>query len=258
MYSPQQITAGKKVNIKIIVEYDGSAYFGWQRQKDKPSIQQKIEDALKILFPGEKITLTGAGRTDTGVHAYNQCANFKISAEKFRDKGILKLKYSLNALLPGDIVIKSVKKVNDKFHSRYSAKKREYIYRFSVNEHAICRNYVYFIRQEFDAGLANKFCRTIKGIHCFKALCKNREDDHDFKCKVLEAGIKRRAAGIYEFRITANRFLHSMVRAVVGAMLKVSSGSLPHDEFTRKFKKGDEIKIQYVPSNALFLSKVTY
>lgn len=259
MYSESlNYNSGSLVNIKIVIEYDGSAYFGWQRQKDKPSIQKKIEDVLKILFPGELITLTGAGRTDTGVHAFNQCANFTINSEKINTKGLSNLKYSLNGLLPGDIVIKSAKKVTADFHARYSAKKREYFYRFSENSRAIGRNYVYHIRHKFDFVLAEKFCKLIKGKHSFRSLCKNREDKHNFMCIVFEAKVLRRSGGIFEFRISANRFLHSMVRAIVGAMLKVSSGSLTLQEFTRKFKNGDEIKIQYVPSNALFLSKVIY
>lgn len=250
--------SGSVVNIKIIIEYDGSAYFGWQRQKDKPSVQQKIESALQILFPGEKNTVTGAGRTDTGVHAYNQCANFKINRENYDKIGSAKLQHSLNALLPDDIVIKSVKKVSAVFHSRYSAKKREYIYRFSRQNSAIGRDYVYYIKHGFDIALAEKFCRIIKGTHSFRSLCKNHEDVHSFKCRVFDAKVLRRSGGVIEFRISANRFLHSMVRALTGALLKISSGNLSIEEFRKKFIKGDEIKIQYVPSKALFLSKVTY
>ena len=248
----------KTVNLKLIIEYDGKNYSGWQRQKNEPSIQQKIEDSLAVIFKGEKITITGAGRTDAGVHAYAQCANFRIDNTRLQQTGTERMKLSLNALLPDDIVIKSVNKVNAGFSARYSAKKREYIYRISENSRAIDREKVFNIKGSFDINIARKFCKIISGNHSFKALCKNKSDDHGFRSIVYKASVSKNKNGIIEFKICANRFLHSMVRALAGAMIKTATGKLSLEEFTEKFKKGDEIKIQYVPSNALFLSKVTY
>src|SRR3990172_3954860 len=107
------------LNIKLVIEYDGSKYFGWQRQSNKQTIQQTIEESLQVLFPGEKIKLTGAGRTDTGVHALGQIANFKISREKYIKYGKERLLRSLNAVLPADIAVKMLKCVGEDFHSRY-------------------------------------------------------------------------------------------------------------------------------------------
>jgi len=246
------------VNLKLVIEYDGKNYSGWQRQKKEASIQQKIEDSLKILFPGEKVTITGAGRTDAGVHAYGQCANFKVNKKKFKTFGINKLVHSLNALLPDDILIKKLSIVPLSFNSRYSAKSREYIYRFTTVKKAIDREGLYHIKYDIDLDKAKEFCKVIEGAHSFKTLCKNKTDDHDFYCNIVYARVSKKTGGIYEFKIAANRFLHSMVRALTGAMLLVSSGKMSITEFTQKFKKGDEIKIQYVPSNALFLLKVNY
>lgn len=246
------------VNLKLVIEYDGKNYSGWQRQKNEPSVQQKIEDSLAVIFKGEKITITGAGRTDAGVHAYAQCANFRIDRSRLQQTSTERLMISLNALLPGDIVIKSVKKVNTGFRARYSAKKREYIYRITESSRAIDREKVYNIKSSFDVKIARKFCKIITGNHSFKALCKNKTDDHGFRSIIYTAAVTKKKDGVIEFRISANRFLHSMVRAITGAMIKTATGRMPLEEFTEKFKKGDEIKIQYVPSNALFLSKVTY
>ncbi len=255
---PKSIRPDELINLKLIIEYDGAAYFGWQRQKDKPSIQQKIEKALSVLFKDETITIIGAGRTDAGVHAFKQCANFKCSKLKYLSNGNFKLKHSLNALLPDDIVIKKISKVPVDFHARYSAKKREYVYLFSNKIIALNREKIFYIRQKPDLLLAKKFCSKIIGYHSFRSLCKNKQDKHGFMCSVFSAGIVKKKNGIFEFKITANRFLHSMVRGVVGAMLKVSTGGLSIEEFNKKFIKGDEIKIQYVPSKALFLSNVIY
>lgn len=248
----------KQVNIKLVIEYDGKNYFGWQRQKKDKSIQQTIEDALTIIFRDEKVTIVGAGRTDAGVHAYNQCANFKIDKKKFEIAGIKRLYSSVNGLLPDDIVVKKINIVPIDFSSRYSAKSREYKYRITGTPRAIDGDKLYCIKHGFDMKAAKGFCKEIKGKHSFRSLCKNTDDDHGFMCDIKNADVKIRKDGIIEFTISANRFLHSMVRAIVGAMLKVASGKLSLNEFTQKFKKGDEIKTQYVPAKALFLSKVNY
>lgn len=245
-------------NLKLVIEYDGKNYSGWQRQTKLKSIQQTIEDALSVLFPGEKITIMGAGRTDAGVHAYGQVANFRVRKEKYISFGKNKLVYSLNALLPDDILIKKLKIVPEGFNSRYSAKSREYIYRITRIRKAIDREQLYYIKYDIDLDVAKEFCKTIVGLHSFKSLCKNKTDDHHFNCDVMYVGIRKRKDGVIDFKIAANRFLHSMVRAIIGVMLKVSSGKMSLNEFIQKFKKGVEIKTQYVPSHALFLSKVNY
>lgn len=246
------------INLKLLIEYDGKNYSGWQRQKTHRSIQQTLEEKISILMPGEKVTLNGAGRTDAGVHAYGQCANFKIEKRRIDKAGLGRLLISLNALLPDDIVVKQIKKVPVEFHARYSAKRREYIYRLTETRRAIEGDKLLQLKSNFDIKAAKSFCKVIKGNNSFRSLCKNKEDVHDFRSIIYSCEVKRRKDGIIVFTISANRFLHSMVRAIVGAMIKIASGNLTKEEFITKFKNGDEIKIQYVPANALFLSKVTY
>lgn len=249
------------VNLKLIIEYDGGNYFGWQRQakkSGKKTIQQVLEDTISVLFNNEDINLTGAGRTDAGVHAYAQCANVKVNESLYRKFGAEKLKYSLNSMLPDDIVIKKINRAKDDFHARYSAKQRSYRYFLTTEKHAIGSEKLYRLKTKFDIGLAGEYCKLLKGYRSFKSLCKNREDKHGFMCDVTSASVKVSSNGIIKFDITASRFLHSMVRAITGAMINIAAGKLTINEFKSKFIKGEPIKIQYVPANALFLVKVKY
>lgn len=254
---------GNKVNLKLVIEYDGKNYCGWQSQavssKNK-TIQQTIEESLQVLFPKEIIKLYGAGRTDSGVHAYGQVANFKVQKSSFDKLGHEKFLKSVNGILPNDIAVKNVRKVSEKFHSRYSAKKRFYRYYITNEKKGIDGDKYFHIKPniKIDIELAEEFCNLLKGIHSFRSLCKNKNDFHDFLCDVKYAKIKKLNKSDLMFEICASRFLHSMVRGVVGALLSVSTGKLPIKEFTSKFKKGEKIKIQYAGANALFLLKVKY
>jgi len=248
---------GGFVNIKLIIEYDGLRYFGWQRQSNKPTIQQIIEESLQLLFQDNNIKLAGAGRTDTGVHAAGQTANFKIEKPTFDKLGKDRFLRSLNSILPEDISVNKAQVVSDDFHARYSAKKRLYRYYLCFKKHGLTGSRMHFVKR-FDIDLAKEFCKLVTGPHSYKALCKNKEDDHDFYCNVYKAVIRKRKNGILEFEIEANRFLHSMVRAIIGAMISVASGKLTISEFKEKFNKGEALKIQYVPSKALVLEKIKY
>jgi tRNA pseudouridine38-40 synthase len=246
------------VNIKMLIEYDGAAYYGWQRQKNKPTVQQTIEESLQILLQGEKISLLGAGRTDSGVHARGQCANFRISKDLFKKLDLHKLAYRLNSLLPSDITIHQLKKVPDAFHARYSAKKRVYRYLITLAKRSYSAEKYYYHKGSFDILAAKEFCKVVEGIHSFKSMCKNDEDGHNFESNVFYAKLKKKKDSVIEFEICANRFLHSMVRAMLGAMLGIASGKMSIKEFKQKFQKGEPILIQYVPANALILEKIIY
>src|SRR5438045_3269063 len=127
--------ASNEINIKLLIEYDGKNYSGWQRQKNKPTIQESIENTLQVLFPNDKIKLIGAGRTDAGVHALNQAANFKVSKDSLSKLSPDRMLKSMNAMLPGDITVKKAAIVQADFHARYSAKRRIYKYLISTLKH---------------------------------------------------------------------------------------------------------------------------
>lgn len=251
----------QKVNLKLVIEYDGKNYCGWQRQSSSSkfkTIQQTIEESLQVLFPDEIIKLYGAGRTDSGVHAYGQVANFKIQKNSLVKFGKNKFLKSLNGILPNDIAVKSVNIVSERFHSRYSAKERVYRYFITSEKKGLNGDRFFHIKTKIDIKLAKEFCKLLVGIHSFESLCKNKEDRHDFLCNIKYAKIRKLNKNDTLFEISSSRFLHSMVRGIVGAMLNISSGKMSIKDFTSKFKKGDKIKIQYVPANALFLLKVKY
>lgn len=254
--------AGKElVNLKLVIEYNGKNYCGWQRQsaasKEK-TIQQTIEESLQVLFKGEKINLIGAGRTDSGVHALGQTANFKVSKKSFEKYPPAKLLTSLNAILPADIAVKSIKKANLDFHARYSAKSRVYRYYLCFDKKVLDGDKYHRLKTEFDIDLAEKFCKLLVGRHSFKSLCKNRTDDHEFYSEVKYVKLRKLKNDTVEFEICANRFLHSMVRAILGAMISIAAKKISINEFKTKFKKREDMVIQYVPAKALFLYKVNY
>lgn len=248
------------VNIKMIIEYDGTKYSGWQTQGKvkRKTIQGTLINSLQILFKGMDINLIGAGRTDAGVHAFGQVANFRIHSHYFWKLHLQKFKRSLNAILPQEISVKKISVVNPDFHSRYSAKGRTYSYYLSKYKRPLSMNKYYYLKKPFDLSLAKKYCSIIEGNHSFRYLCKNKTDKHDFRVLIKKAEVKLTKDDFIVFEVTANRFLHSMVRAIVGLMISVASGDLIPDDFKSRFYNNKPLKIQYAPSYGLFLKKVIY
>ncbi len=243
-------------NYKITVEYDGSGFYGWQRQKKfRNTIQECIEENLSKLLK-ESIPVTGAGRTDAGVHAYNQTANFKTNtlipdSDKFL--------YSLNSILPSSITVKSIRKVNNDFHSRYSAKRREYLYKITTREISIGRNYYFKLNYKLDFKVIDEFIKILVGYHSFKSLCRNKEDKHDFFCNLMKLEYRiNKAKNTIVFRILSDRYLHSMVRATIGVLIDLGRGKLELKDTYNKLINGEKIKTTYLPANALFLNKIYY
>jgi tRNA pseudouridine38-40 synthase len=239
----------------MTIEYDGVDFNGWQRQKNtRNTIQEYIESSLKSLLK-QDITLTGAGRTDADVSAFNQVANFKTEKE-FEFKKFL---YSMNSILPDTITIKKISKVPPDFHSRYSAKKREYIYKISFRKRSIEGRYFYKLIYDIDFKLIDKFIKELIGYKSFKSLCKNKTDKHNFCCNVSSITYKySKAKDELIFKIISDRFLHSMVRGIAGCMVDVGRGRLDFEETKNSFQKGEKIKATYLPGNALFLKKIYY
>jgi len=242
-------------NYKIVIEYDGKDFLGWQIQKstDK-TVQKTIENAFKQIL-NRDIKLIASGRTDSKVNALNQVAHFKFE----QDLNSEKILYSLNSILPDSISIKDIKIVPDKFHSRYSAKKREYEYRITFNKKSISGDYYHKMNYKLDFEKIDEFIPILKGDNSFKSLCKNPSDKHDFRCIIYDLKyLFYRSKNELIFSITANRFLHSMVRAVIGCLIDIGRGRLDFEETKQKFFKGEKIKTTYLPGNALFLKKIYY
>lgn len=243
------------MRFRIDLEYDGSKYFGWQKQKNtKKTIQEVLESSLKTIL-GNYIPVTGAGRTDTGVHAVNMTAHFDFHKEIEKNSFL----YSMNRILPDDIVLKKIRATKDDFHARYKAKKREYIYKISTKDIAIGRKYFYKLNYKIDYQILNEFLDFIRNLKCFISLCKSTTDKHNFECTIYEVGYKhKKNKGELIFHITANRFLHSMVRAIFGAAIDVSRGRLDIKDIKKAILNKEKINTYYLPGNALFLKKIYY
>lgn len=242
-------------NYKLVIEYDGLRFNGWQRQKNSHNtIQEKLEDAISTILK-KNINIIGAGRTDSGVSALGQVANFKteinIESENFL--------HSINSILPPEITVKSINKVPLEFHSRYSAKKREYIYQITTAKKSISRNYFFRLIYDINFSIVDEFIRHILGYKRFKSLCKAETDKHNFFCNlyVLSYRILNSKKEIY-FRIVADRFLRAMVRGIMGTLVDLGRGRLDLTTTKQQFDRGERIRTTYLPANALFLKKIYY
>lgn len=161
--------------------------------------------------------------------------------------------------MPDTITVKSINQVKNDFHARYSAKRREYLYYISTVERSIYRQYYYKLHYKLDFNLIDDFIKIITGHKSFRSLCKNSFDKHNFFCNLFEISYRKKNSGKeIVFKIAADRFLHSMVRAIIGTLIDIGRGRLELKETSEKFKKGEKIKATYLPANALFLNKIYY
>jgi tRNA pseudouridine38-40 synthase len=203
-------------NIKLVLEYDGTNYHGWQIQPNLPTIQGTVEKALTQLTK-TPIQIIGAGRTDTGVHAEGQVANFHTDLQI----PIIAFQKGLNTYLPRDIVVCSATEVDADFHSRFSATSRRYRYTILNRAYrsALLRYTTYFYAVPIDVTLADAICRSIVGKWDFASFQKTGSDRLNPVCEVFEACCWKADEYVY-FEIEANSFLRGMVRAIVGTTLK--------------------------------------
>lgn len=244
-------------NIKITVEYDGTDYSGWQRQANGPraTIQQKLEEAI-LKVTGAHSAVHGSGRTDAGVHALGQVANFSTSSVMKSDT-LLK---ALNSELPEDIAVKSADDAPPEFHARVSAKKKTYFYRIlnRPSRAAVERKTCWFIPARLDVKAMKAACELIPGEHDFKAFCHADTKTRNTVRTVFSATLKRRG-GFIVFFIEADGFLKRMVRLMVGTLVSVGRGKTDPDEFGRILKTGEKTgDVTAAPPQGLFLEKVIY
>lgn len=240
---------------KLCVEYDGTNYFGWQKQKNQVTIQETIEKALSQLLK-EKVKILGAGRTDTGVHAINQYCAFKTE-KNLPDSAFI---FGLNHLLPEDIRIKKVERVGDDFHVILSAKKKTYIYKIlnRFEPTALERNRCWHIYGELDINVMNESAKMIMGRKDFKAFRSSICSRLTTERTVYESFWKREGNYLI-YQITADGFLHNMVRILVGTMVDVGMGKVTPLDFEKILKSGDRKKAgRTAPPQGLYLYDVFY
>ncbi|MGC8595323.1 MAG: tRNA pseudouridine(38-40) synthase TruA [Candidatus Kryptoniota bacterium] len=242
-----------KRNIALLIEYDGTAYSGWQIQKNGRSIQGTIEERISSLLQ-ENIKITGAGRTDAGVHARGQVANFYTSSTWENSR----LKYALNCTLPEDISIRSVANVPEKFNSRFDAVSRKYKYYVSTVKSPFNRYTAAFFPYNFSIKLMNEAASFLMGRKSFKPFAKQPAQQKQFFCEVTLAKWYDEN-NILIFEMEANRFLHGMVRAIVGTLLDVGRGKITIEEFYEIVESGVRASASMsAPACGLFLEEVKY
>jgi tRNA pseudouridine38-40 synthase len=245
-----------KKNFSLTIEYDGSAYHGWQRQKNEPTIQEEIETAIAHITR-QKITLIGSGRTDAGVHALGQAANFHCET-KLSPQILLK---GLNSLLPRDIVIRACKEVEDNFHARYDVISKTYQYKIYNQDLpiAVGRQFSWFIRKKLDLNQMKKTMHSILGIHDFKAFeATGSPRSHTIRT-VFHADITEAENGFLLFTIKADGFLRYMVRNLVGTLVEVGHGKiLPEDMEKILCSKNRKNAGATAPPHGLCLISVDY
>ena len=242
-------------NYKLKIEYNGANFSGWQIQPNVPTIQGEITNALKQII-GSEINLIGSGRTDSGVHALGQVANFQIEDEL----NIHKVKHSLNSLLPNDIAISEFEEVDADFHSRFDAKLRSYLYLFTNNKSPFYNEYSYNYSPIFNLEIErlNEISNYILGEHDFTSFSKKNTDTENMVCNISLAKW-RRVKGHINFRIDGNRFLHGMVRTIVGTVLEIAEkNKLNHEINKIVAAKNRDIAGRSVPAKGLFLLDVKY
>lgn len=240
-------------NYKLTIQYDGTGYAGWQAQSKQNTIQEKISESIEILLK-EKIILNGSGRTDTGVHALGQIANFRTSARLDKNKFL----YSLNSILPYDISILNLEQVDDDFHARFDAKRRSYLYLITKHKSAFFHKYSFYYHYPIDCVRINELSRFFIGQKDFTSFSKKKSDTKNKICEVYEAQWKE-TRGFVIFYISADRYLHGMVRTIVGTLLNAMKRDFTGEYIENIFAKKDrEAASESAPANGLFLFKVKY
>lgn len=241
------------MNIIIKIEYDGSSYAGWQKQPDLKTIQGKIEEAIQKVT-GENIEIFGSGRTDAGVHALGQVANFeiesKIPAEKF--------KFAINQHLPEDIRVLSSEKTIEGFHARFSAKRKTYLYRILTGEvkRPFERNIAYFVKGSLDIEKMRSGAIHFIGEHDFSAFKSEGSSARDFVRKIYSLEVIRRG-DIIEIEICGNGFLYNMVRIISGTLIEIGKGRVL-DIPAILSSKDRSLAGPTAPAHGLFLKEVIY
>ncbi len=241
-------------NIKLVVEYDGTNYAGWQQQKNGITVHEMLRKAIERVV-NEDVTLHGSGRTDAGTHAAGQVANFKTNS----NIPIYNLVQAINSYLPKDIVVKSAKSVPEKFHSRYSAKSKTYRYTIlnSNIRDAIGRDYCLHYSTYLDIEKMRKASKALMGKHDFSTF-KSKSDVISSVRTIMKLDIKKRGRFLI-FTIEADGFLYKMVRSIVGTLLEVGKGKMTIAEFKKIVKSGARAKAgNTVAANGLCLLKVKY
>lgn len=238
---------------KISLQYDGSSFYGWQLQPDQRTVQGEMEQALAVLNKSNRVAVTGAGRTDTGVHAVGQVAHFDLHRAWDNDE----LCRAINGNLSNDVLVMECEQVDSAFHARFSAQRRVYEYNCRMDNFLFDRNYVWNIGS-VDISIMQQSAAMILGKHDFTGFSRyNSELDHR-RCNVYQS-LWKPGMSVLTYQVIADRFLHHMVRFLVGTMVAIGRSQLSLDQFKLMIEKPVvDKKIYRAPAHGLVLKKVVY
>ena len=242
-------------NLKLVIQYDGARYHGWQRQGDLPTIQKIIEEAVFTITRQES-HVASSGRTDAGVHALGQVANF-LTRTQLPLRNLLR---GMNSLLPEDIKIVDIAEVPPEFHARFSARGKTYLYKIfnSPVPSVFHKNYSWYIYEELDVEKMAEAARFLNGRHDFTCFCAAGHETKTYEREVTRAEFSREGDLII-FRIESNGFLKYMVRNIVGTLSYVGKGKITPECFRDIIEARDRtVAGPTAPPQGLFLEKVTY
>ncbi|MEM8894266.1 MAG: tRNA pseudouridine(38-40) synthase TruA [Bacteroidota bacterium] len=235
------------------ISYLGTAYHGWQLQKNANSVQAEINKALST-FLRHDINVVGSGRTDTGVHARKQVLHFDVDLPLDESQ----LLFKLNALLPKDISAKSVSRVKSDAHARFDATKRSYEYHMHLTKNPFLEGLSYFYPHECDVIMMNSAAELLLGKQNFQCFSKVKTEVNTFDCDITTAQWVLENEKLV-FHVSADRFLRGMVRAIVGTLLSVGKGKMTAEEFREVIESKDRRKAgRAAPAHGLYLTEVLY
>lgn len=240
-------------NIKLTIEYDGTGFAGWQYQPNQRTVQRLLEEKLSAMLE-EKVSLLGSGRTDAGVHAAGQVANFKTE----RDIPLRAFEDGLNSLLPHDVAIIKAEAAAENFHARFDAKSRRYRYQTIFRRSPLRERFAWRMLYKADPAILQDLAAHILGQHDFTSFSSTQAEVNNFICRVEKAEWTL-GEDMWTFEIKANRFLHNMVRILVGTMIDMARGQMDHKELTKILEAKDRTMAgKTAPACGLCLMEVYY
>jgi tRNA pseudouridine38-40 synthase len=237
----------------IELSYNGKSYHGWQIQPNAISVQEVVEKALSTVL-NEAISIMGAGRTDTGVHATQMFAHFDTDI----DFEISNLIFKLNSFLPDDVAIHDIFKVKPEIHARFYAISRTYVYKVTLKKNVFTTDSAFYVKQALDVDKMNEASKILFEYKDFQCFSKSKTDVKTYNCDIIKAQWILKDEALH-FEVQANRFLRNMVRAIVGTMINVGLGKISVDDLHDIIQSKNRSEAGFsVPAHGLYLTNIEY